>query len=55
MKNRKISQKTTKQLVVDEGLHRLIKTEASKSGKKLKELVEECLCDYLGVPETELE
>ncbi|MFH1408182.1 MAG: hypothetical protein ABIG91_04095 [Patescibacteria group bacterium] len=49
MKNRKIETKTTKQIVIDKGLHQLLKTEAARAGKSIKEFVEECLAELLEV------
>ena len=49
MKKRKIETKTTKQIAIDKGLHQLVKTEASKVGKSIKEFVEECLIEVLGL------
>ena len=47
MRNRKIDKKTTKQVVVDIGYHKLLKKEAAESGKTIRAVVEECLSEYL--------
>lgn len=47
MKNRKIDNKLTKQIVIEIGLHRLVKMKAVKAGRSIRELVEECLVEYL--------
>lgn len=47
--NRKIDEKTTMQVVIDKGLHRLLKIESAKTGKTIRELVEECLAEYLAI------
>jgi len=49
MKNRKIETKTTKQVVIDKGLHQLLKIEASKAGKSIKEYLEGFLAELLEV------
>lgn len=45
MENRQIDNKTTKQIRIDAGLHRLLKLHATKTGKTIKQLVEECLTE----------
>jgi hypothetical protein len=40
MKNRKIEQKNTKQIVIDEGLHKDVKSKVARLGKSIKEHVE---------------
>ena len=47
--NRKIEQKQTKQVVIDVGLHRLLKIEAARTKRTIKELVEGCLAELLVV------
>lgn len=47
--NRKIDQKPTKQVVIDTGLHQLLKIKASKEEKTIKGLLEEYLADVLAV------
>lgn len=49
MKNRKIEQKKTKQLVIDSGLHSLLKIKATRAGMSIKDYVEGILADDLGV------
>lgn len=49
MKNRKIEQKTTKQIVIDVGLHRLLKIKATNAGMSIKDYLEGILADDLGV------
>ena len=49
MNNRKIDEKTTKQVVIDAGLHRLLKTRATEAGKSIKELLEGYLAEVLEV------
>ena len=45
--NRKIRHKTTKQVVIDTGYHQLLKIEAAKARKTIKELVEHYIYDGL--------
>lgn len=47
MKNRKIDCKNTKQVVIDAGLHRDIKSKVSLLGKSIKEYVEGLLNEDL--------
>ena len=47
--SRQVDYKTTKQVKIDAGLHKLVKTEASRQGKSIKALVEEVLVELLGV------
>lgn len=49
MTNRKIDQKTTKQIVIDKGLHSLLKVRTAEDGKTIKEVVEGLLSEYLEV------
>lgn len=51
MKNRLIDQKKTKQVVIDAGLHRLLKMKAADEGIHVKTLLEGYLADLLGVKE----
>jgi len=44
-KNRKIDTKTTKQVVIDVGLHKLLKIESANSGQSIRELVESALAE----------
>jgi predicted HicB family RNase H-like nuclease len=48
MKNRKIETITTKQIVIDKGLHQLLKLEATRAGKSIKELAEGFIAEELG-------
>ena len=43
--NPQIDSKTTKQVRIDSGLHKILKTEASRAGKSIKEYLEEHLVD----------
>lgn len=47
MENRKIEQKNTKQIVIDEGLHRDVKSRVARLGKSIKEYVEDLLNEDL--------
>lgn len=47
MKNRKIDEKKTKQVVVDQGLHLLLKLEATRRSKTIKTLLEGYIADGL--------
>ena len=49
IKNRKIDRKSTKQVVVDVGLHRLLKIKAARSRITIRELVEGCLAELLAI------
>jgi hypothetical protein len=51
MKNRKIDQKTTKQLVVDTGYHELLKVEAAKAHTSIKSFLEGYLGELFEVQE----
>ncbi len=53
MKNRKIDEKSTKQVVIDKELHKMVKIEATKSDMTIRELVENALAEYLYVNNTE--
>ena len=48
-KNRKIDSKPTKQVVIDTGLHQLLKIKAASTGVTIKTLIEGCLADLLAV------
>lgn len=41
-----IDSKTTMQVRIDSGVHRLLKLEATRAGKTIKEYLEEVLADY---------
>lgn len=43
--NPQIDNKTTMQARIDSGVHKILKTEASKAGKSIKEYLEEHLID----------
>ncbi|EKE05104.1 MAG: hypothetical protein ACD_19C00426G0126 [uncultured bacterium] len=49
MTNRQIDIKTTKQVRIDYGWHRLLKIRAVEDGKTIKEVLEELLSKYLEV------
>ena len=49
MENRKIEGKTTMQVVIDSGLHQLLKVKAAESSMTIKTLVEGCLAELLEV------
>ncbi len=46
--SRQIDKKTTKQVRVDSGLHKILKVMAAEEGRTLKSLLEECLVELLG-------
>lgn len=46
--NPQIHTKTTKEVRLDYGVHKILKTEASRAGKSIKEYVEEVLQDLWG-------
>ena len=50
--SRQSDKKVTKQVRIDSGLHQLLKIEAAKSNRSIKELVEESLAELLAVPNT---
>ena len=52
MKKLKSDKNLTKQIRIDAGLHQLLKIEAAKSNRSIKELVEESLAELLAVPNT---
>jgi|GEM_PF-5950528 len=45
--SRQIDSKTTKQVRIDSGYHRILKVEASRDGKTIKELLEEYIVEGL--------
>lgn len=47
--NRKIDEKTTKQVVIDAGLHKLLKIKATEAGQSIREFLEGHLADILEV------
>lgn len=49
MTNLQIDNKSTKQVRIDSGLHKLLKVKAAKRGVSIKTLLEECLTDLLSV------
>lgn len=49
MNNRKIDEKTVKQVVIDAGLHKLLKIRATEAGQSIKELLEGYLAEILEV------
>ena len=53
MTNRKIDKKTTMQVVIDKGLHRLLKIEAINAGMTIREFLEGHLADILEVKKHE--
>ena len=46
--SRQSDQKTSKQVRIDSGMHKLAKIRAAEEGMTLKALLEWCLADYLG-------
>ncbi|KKU88422.1 MAG: hypothetical protein UY16_C0007G0003 [Candidatus Gottesmanbacteria bacterium GW2011_GWA2_47_9] len=51
MKSQQSDKKTTKQVRIDTGLHKLLKVKAARSSTSIKALLEECLGDLLAVDE----
>lgn len=51
MKNRKIDQKNTKQVVIDKGYHTLLKKKAADAGISIKEFMEGYLAELFEVEE----
>jgi len=49
MKNLQVDQRSTKQVRIDGGLHKLLKVRAAESRTSIKGLVEECLAELLAV------
>jgi len=47
MKNRKIETKTTKQIVIDMGLHQILKIEAARQRETIRQLVEAYIYEAL--------
>lgn len=46
--SRQSDKKTTKQVRIDAGLHKMAKVRAAEEGMTLKALLEECFVKYLG-------
>jgi len=46
--SRQSDTKTTKQVRIDAGLHKMLKVMAAEEGRTLKSLLEECLVEYIG-------
>ena len=44
--SRQIDQRNTKQVRIDNGVHRLLKIEACKAGKSIREYLEEALAEH---------
>lgn len=53
MKNRQIDRKTTKQVRIDAGVHKLLKIDAAQRGESIREVLEGLLADYLRVKSNE--
>lgn len=51
MQNRQIDKKSTKQIRIDAGLHKLLKLRATEAETSIKELLEEFLAERLEVKE----
>jgi len=49
MKSQQSDKKSTKQVRIDSGLHKLLKIKAAESSESIKSLVEGALADMLGV------
>lgn len=49
MTNRQIDKKSTKQIRIDAGLHRLLKLKATDAGTSIKDLLEAYLAELLEV------
>lgn len=49
MKSQQSDTKTTKQVRIDAGLHQLLKVKAATSSTTIKQLLEECLAEFLAV------
>ena len=49
LQKRQIDKKTTKQVRIDAGLHRLLKVKAAESEMSVKDLLEDYLADVLAV------
>jgi hypothetical protein len=45
--SRQSDKKTTKQVRIDAGWHKLVKVEAAKAGRTIREVLEEALSQYL--------
>lgn len=50
MKSQQSDTKTTKQVRIDAGLHKLLKIKAAESSTTIRALMEECLVELLSVP-----
>lgn len=48
MKNRQIDKKKVKQVLIDAGLHKLLREEAARTDTTIKQLVEESVVERLG-------
>lgn len=46
--NREIDNKMTKQVIVDKGLHKLLKLESAESGRSIRKLVEAAIVEAIG-------
>ena len=55
MNNRLIETKTTKQIVIDKGLHQLLKIEAARRGETIRQFVESYIYDGLERDNVEFE
>lgn len=51
MKSQQSDIKTTKQIRIDAGYHKLLKLKAAEQGTSIKRLLEECLEELLAAPE----
>ena len=49
MKSQQSDTKTTKQVRIDKGLHKLLKIESARRGESIKSLIEGCLMDLLEI------
>lgn len=49
MKNRLIDRKTTKQVLIDAGMHKLLKIKATEAGTTIRAILEEFLMEVLEV------
>lgn len=47
--NKRVDQRTTKQVRIDEGLHNLLKIRAEAEKTTIRELIERCLAELLEV------
>jgi len=46
MKSRQNDNKNTMQIRIDKGIHKQLKIEAAKSGRSIKDVVEECIGEF---------